>query len=95
MVLVSIIMYDARQTSVAAIVIYLPGKNVIGIQLPVGIQLSMPSVHPTVRATLASSQRDVLQSERIIVVGMEKLADGREQEPTPILAQKGGEIKAE
>ena len=88
-------MYDARQTSVAAIVIHLPRKSVIGIQLPVGIQLSMPSVHPTVRAPLASGQRDVLQSEWIVIVSMEKLADGREREPTPILAQKGGEIKAE
>ena len=88
-------MNDARQTSVAAIVIYLPRKHVVGIQLPVGIQLSMPGVHPAVRAPLASGQRDILQSERIVVVSMEKLADGRKQEPTPILAQKGGEIKAE
>ena len=87
-------MYDARQTSVAAIVIHLSRKNVIGIQLPVSIQLSMPGVHPAVRAPLASGQRDVLQGERIVIVSMEELADGRKQESTPILAQKGGKIKA-
>ena len=78
MVLVSIIMYDAWQPAVAAVVIHLSCQLIPGINLPVGIQLPMPSVHSAVGAMLTRSQRDVLQGEGIVVVSMEEFTDGRE-----------------
>ena len=43
------------------------------------VQLAPPRVHAAVGATLARGQRHVVEREWVVVVGMEKFAEGRER----------------
>ena len=79
-VLIRVVMHDSRQSAVVVVVVELGRKIVFCIDAPKQIQFAAPRVHSAVRAPFSRRQRHVFQRERIVVVGVEERARGRERE---------------